>query len=124
MGLVLKKRFEDPRGKILMFSFGNLNINLVEIKKGYARAGHFHNYESKQFFVEGRIEFRAEDVHQKKERIEIINFPKMVKIPSETAHLFIALWDSLLIEVYEGKFEAIDYPKYRDVVKKTLSSKP
>ena len=65
MEIVLKNQFEDSRGKILMFSFGNLNINLVEIKKGYARAGHFHDYESKHFFVKSKIEFRTEDIIKK-----------------------------------------------------------
>ena len=42
MNIQFEKEVEDIRGKILFLSYGKKQINLVEIRKGFARGGHYH----------------------------------------------------------------------------------
>ena len=58
--------------KIFFFKFNNLKTNLFELKKGFARGGHFHDYEVVHTLVFGKIEHRMKNLDSKKETIEIL----------------------------------------------------
>lgn len=122
MGLQFEKAVEDDRGKILFLSYDNKKINIVEIKKGFARGGHYHPSETAHIILTGKIEYREENVDTGKERIEIITSPASVSIPSRTAHLLIALEDAIFVESFNVQYNAIDYPKYRKIVEEKKSS--
>ena len=120
MSLNLAKEVEDVRGKILFFSYGNKKINVVEIKKNFARGGHYHSYESDHNLILGKIEYREENVKTKKEQSKIITSPAIIHVPRNTAHVLIALEDSIFVEVFDKKYDAINYTKYRTIVEERM----
>ena len=62
---------------ILFLSLGTKKINIVEMKKGFARGGHFHNFPSTHIIVFGKIELREEDLGNNIEQIKKI-IPKII----------------------------------------------
>ena len=122
MNLEFEKQVEDKRGKILFLSLGTKKINIVEIKKGFARGGHFHNFPSTDIIVYGKIELREENLNNSVEQIKKISAPSIINIQQNTAHLFIALEDSMFVETFDGEYQASDYPKYRKIVDEMLHS--
>ena len=122
MNLQFEKQVEDKRGKILFLSLGLKKINIVEIKKGFARGGHFHNFPSTHIIVFGKIELREEDLENNIEQIKKISAPSIINVQQNTAHLFIALEDSMFVETFDGEYQASDYPKYRKIVDEMLHS--
>ena len=122
MNLEFEKQVEDKRGKILFLSLGTKKINIVEIKKGFARGGHFHNFPSTHIIVFGKIEMLEEDLENNIEQIKKISAPSIINVQQNTAHLFIALEDSMFIETFDHEYQAVDYPKYRKIVHERLHS--
>ena len=121
MGLEFKKLAEDVRGKILFLSYDNeKSLNIAEIKKGFARGGHYHPYEQYHVILSGKIEYREENLDTKKEQIRIINGPQIIKVPPNTAHLLIAQEDTLFFESFEKNYIATNYPKYRKIVEERM----
>lgn len=121
MGLEFKKLAEDVRGKILFLSYDNeKSLNIAEIKKGFARGGHYHPYEQYHVILSGKIEYREENLDTKKEQIRIINGPQIIKVPPNTAHLLIAQEDTLFFESFEKNYIATNYPKYRKIVEELM----
>tara|TARA_B100001146_G_scaffold120396_1_gene105795 strand:+ start:561 stop:935 length:375 start_codon:yes stop_codon:yes gene_type:complete len=122
MNLQFEKQVEDKRGNILFLSLGTKKINIVEMKKGFARGGHFHNFPSTDIIVYGKIELREENLNNSVEQIKKISAPSIINIQQNTAHLFIALEDSMFVETFDGEYQASDYPKYRKIVDEMLHS--
>ena len=122
MNLQFEKQVEDKRGKILFLSLGTKKINIVEMKKGFARGGHFHNFPSTDIIVYGKIELREENLNNGVEQIKKISAPSIINIQQNTAHIFIALEDSMFVETFDGEYQASDYPKYRKIVDERLHS--
>ena len=122
MGLQFEKEIEDVRGKILFGKYNKLFLNLVEIKKGYARGGHYHKYVQEHFIISGKVEYRSEDVNTKKETIQIIDQPILIHIPAYTAHLFIGIEDTLFMESFTKDYEVFNYSKYRKIVEEKMNS--
>jgi len=122
MNLQFEKQVEDKRGKILFLSLGTKKINIVEIKKGFARGGHFHSFPSTHIIVYGKIELMEENLKNNVEQIKKISAPSIINVQSNTAHLFIALEDSMFIETFDCEYQAVDYLKYRKIVDERLHS--
>jgi len=121
MGLEFKKLAEDVRGKILFLLYnGTKSLNIAEIKKGFARGGHYHPYEQYHVILSGKVEYREESLDPKKEQIRIINAPEIIKVPPNTAHLLIALEDTLFFESFDKDYIATNYPKYRKIVEERM----
>lgn len=120
--LKLDKQFEDVRGKIFFFSHGNTGINLIEIKKGFARGGHYHKYDQVHIIISGKIEIRQENIETGNEEVKIITSPETIRIPQNTAHLFTALVDSSFLEIFDYQYEATTYPKYRKIVEERMNT--
>ena len=106
----------DSRGTILFFQFNQTKTNLFEIKKGFARGGHYHNYDIIHTLISGKIEHRTKHLHSDKEEIEIICAPAIMKIPANTANLIIALDDSLFSEIFNSEYKSTAFKEYRDIV--------
>jgi len=106
----------DCRGKILFFKFNQTKTNLFEIKKGFARGGHFHDYDIIHTLIIGKIEHRMKSLNSKHEKIETITAPAIIKIPARTANLIIALDDSLFSEIFESEYKSTIFPEYREIV--------
>ena len=122
MNLQFEKQVEDKRWKILFLSLGTKKINIVEIKKGFARGGHFHSFPSTHIIVYGKIELMEENLKNNVEQIKKISAPSIINVQSNTAHLFIALEDSMFIETFDCEYQAVDYLKYRKIVDERLHS--
>ncbi len=123
MGLEFKKAAEDVRGKILFLAYdGKKSLNIAEIKKGFARGGHYHPYAQYHVILSGKIEYREEDVATKKEQIRIINGPEIIQVPPNTAHLLIALEDTLFFESFDQDYVATIYPKYRNIIEERMKN--
>jgi hypothetical protein len=115
LSLEFEKHIEDKRGKIIFLKQDHKNINLIEIKKGFARGGHFHQTDTNHFLISGKIECREENIQTRQEKISIISSPQIISVSAKTAHLLTALEDSLFFEVFEN-YEDTVYPKYRKIV--------
>lgn len=115
MELEFEKQYEDKRGKILFLKYDHKNINLIEIKKNFARGGHFHQTETNHFLISGKIEYYAENIKTGLEKVSIISSPNIINVQPNIAHLLIAKEDSLFFEVFEN-YEDTVFPKYRKIV--------
>ncbi len=122
MDLKFEKEVEDVRGKIIFFKYGNKRINFVEIKNGYARGGHYHNFESEHVIITGKIEYMETDVNTGKETTKIFSYPSVIRVPPQKAHLLLALGDSFFVETFDDQYEAITYPPYRDIVENKMKT--
>ena len=69
MPLKFDKTTEDRRGKIIWLSSGLTKINIVEIRSGFARGGHYHNHETTHFVISGKIEYREKNIETIQEKI-------------------------------------------------------
>jgi len=122
MGLQFEKEIEDVRGKILFCKYNKLFLNLIEMKKGYARGGHYHKYDQEHFIISGKVEYRNEEINTKKETIQIIDQPTLIHIPAYTAHLLIGIEDTIFVESFPKDYEVINYQKYRKIVEEKMNS--
>ena len=122
MKLIFEKEIEDIRGKILFLSYNNKKINLIEIKKDFARGGHFHKTLTSHFLIKGKIKYLEENIDTHQEKFLTINAPFILDVQPNCAHLLIGLEDSLFFEFFE-EYEAINFPKYRNIVEKKLKQK-
>lgn len=122
MSLQLKQEVEDKRGKILMVTYNDKQINIVEIRKGFARGGHYHEFETSHSIISGKIEYREEDVKSGQEKIRTITAPATVLVPANVAHLLIALEDTVFVELFEKQYSAANYKKYRSIVEEKMNS--
>ncbi len=122
MNLSIEKEVEDARGKIIFLSNGDKKIHMVEIKKGFARAGHFHKFPSIHILISGFIEYREKNILDEHEQIKKIKAPAIIKTPPNLAHLLIALEETLLIEIFEQSYEATIYEKYHKIVDEKITN--
>ncbi len=121
MNLILEKQVEEVRGKILFLSYGTRKFHIVEIKKGFARGGHYHKFDQLHIIISGKIECYQKNISTEEEEYKIIHSPEQVLIPGKIAHLFIALEDTIFIETYENEYEATDYKEYRKIVMEKMN---
>jgi hypothetical protein len=68
----------------------------------------------------GKIEYREENIETKEEKIQIITSPYIIKVPPNTAHLLLALEDTIFVESFDVQYDAINYPKYRKIVEEKI----
>ncbi|MDE1817948.1 MAG: hypothetical protein KGI19_05045 [Thaumarchaeota archaeon] len=122
MNFHLEKTIEDVRGKISFFVQNDKNINILEIKKGFARGGHYHSFTSEHIIISGTLEYREENIETKKEEIRLVNAPSIIKVLPNMAHLLIAIEDVVFAEVFNKKYDTITYPKYRQIVEEKMKS--
>ncbi len=107
---------KDPRGFLKEVLDQPVHINIIEIKAGYARGGHSHEYPEKFFVVAGCGYFSEKDSESR-----FIQEGDVVQTKSGVPHyiratIYCAL---MLVEVRDGgiKFEANEYKPFRDIVK-------
>lgn len=122
MALKFEKQTEDKRGKILWITSDKTEIHIVEIKKGYARGGHFHNFDSTHIITSGKVEYKETNLSNNQESSRIVHPISLIRTPANTAHMIIAVEDSNFIEVFNGPYEAFLYPKYRNIVEQKMNS--
>ena len=121
MELKYEKEASDARGTILFLSYGDRSVNLVEIKKGFSRGGHYHEFETVHFILSGKIEYRQKDVESGLEMTQIISAPHTICIPAKAAHLLTAIEDTLFVEEFSRDYSATEYPEYRNMVRQKMA---
>ena len=122
MDLKFEKESGDIRGKIFFFSHKNKQINLLELKRGFSRGGHYHEFDSVHIIIGGKVEYHEENVDTRKERVMLVDSPMIIFTPSRNAHMITALEDTVFFEVFEQQYNAIEYPKYRSIVESKMNA--
>ena len=122
MELKYIKEGGDIRGKILIFTYDKTKINIFEVKKGFARGGHYHNYDITHTLITGKIEHRIENIETKQEQILIVTAPAILEIPAKSANLITAIEDSVFTEVFSEEYKSTVYDKYRNIVHQKINS--
>ncbi len=120
--IILKKKVQDVRGDIIFLNFNKKSVNIIEIKSGYSRGGHYHKFESEHILISGKIEYREEDIETKKEIVKTFAAPLIIKTQSKKAHLITAITDTIFVELFDGEYEAINYSKYREIVDEKMKT--
>lgn len=122
MVLNLKNEGGDKRGKILFFTHNNTKINLFEIKRGFARGGHYHPFNVVYILLSGKVEYREFNFETNIETIKVLNAPTVINNMTHTANLITAINDSLFVEIFSHDYKAKIYPKYRKTIEEKLES--
>lgn len=120
MVLEYLKKVSDIRGSIFFLKNNSNKINLVEIKKGFSRGGHFHKFHSIHNIILGKVEYLEYNTKTHEERKAIYDAPYVIEVPPYVAHLLTALEDVLFVEVFENKYQATKFLKYRKIVEEKI----
>lgn len=110
----------ETRGEKFSFLPITRPKSISEVKKGFARGRHYHDYDITQVLITGKIEHYLEDIETKKEEISILSAPAIMRIPAKSANLIVALGDSVFTEVFCGQYKSTVYEKYRNIVVKKM----
>lgn len=120
MELKFEKQATDARGTIVFLSYGDKKLNIVEIKKGFSRGGHYHTFQTRHFLLAGIIEYRETDLKTGQEKTEIISAPYIITVLPMRAHLLTAQEDTIFAEEFTQNYSATEYPQYRKIVTQKL----
>jgi len=106
--------FEDIRGKIERIDFKGTKFNIIGTKKGFMRSGDLHKNTQFDLILSGKIELwvLTEDITEK----TIVYPNQYVVLKPHVPHLFNFLEDTVMIEWWDGPFEAWFYKPYRDII--------
>ncbi|WP_100182200.1 hypothetical protein [Candidatus Nitrosotenuis aquarius] len=121
MELEYEKQVTDARGTIIFLKYGDRSINLVQIKKGFARGGHYHTFETRHHLISGIIEYYEKDINTNQEKIQTIPSPAVIIVPPMAAHLLIAKEDTVFAEEFSKDYSAVEYAPYRNIVMQKMS---
>lgn len=120
--LKFEGQVEDIRGKIMFFSYGDKKINMSDIKKGFARGGHYYDSEQIRIIISGKIEYRTKNIVTGEEQIMMMDAPRSIVLEPKTAHIFTALEDTVLIELFDNREGRTNYPEYRTMVENKMKN--
>jgi hypothetical protein len=120
MDLKYTNSVNDKRGSIVFVNYGKKQINIVEIKKGYARGGHYHDFATKHILIHGTIEYKETNPKTKKELVKKYKAPSTISVPARAAHLLTAIENAIFIEVFDKGYSATNYQKYRNIVEEKM----
>jgi hypothetical protein len=110
------KTISDKRGTIIFMKNGINFLNLVEIKQGFSRGGHFHPFISSHNLISGTVEYMEFNTKTLKEKKVVYEAPFVIVVPPFVAHLLTALDDVLFIEMFKNKYNHTIFQKYRKIV--------
>ena len=99
---------------------GQIFLNLVEIKQGFSRGGHYHPFTSSHNLILGKVEYMEFNTITLEEEKVICEAPFEIVVAPYVAHLLTALNDVLFIEIFKNKYDATIFPKYREIVNKKI----
>jgi dTDP-4-dehydrorhamnose 3,5-epimerase-like enzyme len=114
--LEFKKEVKDERGKIIFLQYGKRQINIVEIKKGYSRGGHYHKSSTKHILITGKVKCQEKQIDTDDEKITVVKAPNTITISKDTPHMLTALKDTVFLESFSDGYEDSIYPEYRKIV--------
>ncbi len=106
--------FSDSRGEIRRYEIDYTKFNVLTTKAGALRSGDYHPVKQYDLILKGEFEITLrqddKDVVMKK------GVNELIVIPPDIPHLFRAISDTVMIEWWEGPFEAKYYKPYRRLV--------
>ena len=123
------KRQKDSRGWIEFCEAEGCKFNVLFSKAGSYRSGDYHPRFQRDMILSGEVEIREVELDAQgrvlfDETITLYGRNESLIILPGTAHLFCFKQDTLMIEWWDGEFEAKYYRPYRDIVDKSLEPKP
>lgn len=93
---------------------GSTEIHLVETKTNFARGGHYHSYDSIHIILSGKMIYKECDPNSDSPEIrKVVESVSLIHTPANRAHMFSALEDSLLAEIFPYPYNASEYTPYR-----------
>ena len=120
--LTIENQFQDSRGKIFFCKFSNVNVNLIEINEGYARGGHYHNFDSEHIILSGEVKYFENNLMTNSESIKTIKDPEIIITKSNIAHMFLGIKKSYFVEIFSGNYDAIFFDNYRKIVDEKMKN--
>jgi len=119
------KRQEDSRGWIEFCEAEGQKFNVLFSKAGSYRSGDYHKTSQHDIIVFGTVEVRERSIGFIKmtdgpEAFRLENAGHSFCVYAGYAHLFHFRADTLMIEWWDGEFEAKYYKPYRDIVDESL----
>jgi hypothetical protein len=121
MELRFEKETSDVRGTILFLSYGDKKLNIVEIKQGFSRGGHYHPFDTVHHVILGKLECREKNISSGEEKTHVVSAPAVIFMSAMTAHVLTALEDTIFAEEFGHNYTATDYPEYRKIVTQKMS---
>jgi len=105
---------KDSRGEIRRFEVNGTKFNILITKAGLLRSGDIHPATQYDLILEGIVEITMKrgntDVTVRKGQNDLI------AIPSGIPHLFKSITKSVVIEWWDGPFQAEYYKPYRKLI--------
>lgn len=113
-----RRSMSDERGSIEQLELHGAEFNLLYSKKGALRSGDVHPNTQFDLILKGKVQVRM----KRGEREEIITAQpnELLAIPAGVPHLFEFLEDCVMIEWWDGPFQAEYYAPYRDLVEQKM----
>jgi len=121
INLEYEKQVTDARGTIIFLKYGEKNLNLIQIKKGFARGGHYHTFQTRHCLIAGTIEYREKNINTEQEKIQTMTGPTVITVPPMAAHLLIAQEDTIFAEEFGKNYSATEYTPYGNIVMQKMS---
>ncbi len=108
--------YKDSREEIRRYECDGVKFNVLSAKAGVFGNGDYHPVAQYNLILKGRFEItlRQED----REIITREGSNDLIVIPPNIPHLFKSLTDTVMIEWWDGPFEAKDYEPYRKLIEK------
>ena len=106
--------FNDSRGEIRRYSVNGVKFNVLYTKAGTLRSGDYHPVAQYDLILDGEFEITLK---QNNKDVVVKKGPnELIAIPPNVPHLFKSLTDTVMIEWWDGPFEAQYYKPYRKLV--------
>jgi hypothetical protein len=113
-GALDKPVFEDMRGIIKRLELDGVKVNLLSTKKGFMRSGDLHKNKQFDMILSGKIELWT--LEKGKTVKQVIGPHTYIVLNPHVPHLFNFLEDTVMMEWWDGPFEAFFYKPYRDII--------
>jgi mannose-6-phosphate isomerase-like protein (cupin superfamily) len=111
--------YRDSRGEIHRHDVAGVKFNVLVTKAGVLRSGDYHPNKQFDLVLSGKMEIT---LRQNEEDKVIVKGPnEFIEIPPNTPHLFKSLTDTVMLEWWDGPFEATYYEPYRKQVEEQLN---
>lgn len=115
---VRERVFRDKRGRIHQCGVGGMRFNVLTSKAGTYRAGDYHSVQQFDVVLSGLVHvyMTARDDPDFGGKVVTLQPHTLLVIPPEVPHLFRFDEDTVMLEWWDGPFEATYYEPYRAIV--------
>ena len=114
----MNSRQSDSRGRIERYEVDGARFHVLFTKAGAYRSGDMHPNTQYDLILKGEFEITLK---KKKADVKVKTGPnELIVIPPNTPHLFKSITDTVMIEWWDGPFEATYYEPYRRIVEEQL----